>query len=87
MSLEKLVHYPNGLILKLSEWFHCSQLSHLFRKQLNKILCRFAALPWIRIFEERNELLTATYEINLVDYPTVKIDSIETDYVVPTRVV
>lgn len=73
-----VVHYPNGLILKLSDGR---------RGIVSKQNTLDAALPWIRIFEERNELLTATYEINLVDYPTVKIDSIETDYVVPTRVV
>lgn len=30
--------------------------------------------------------LAATYEINLVDYPDVTIENVETDYVVPAKV-
>ena len=45
-----------------------------------------AALPWIRIFEEQDQLLLTTYEINLVDYPDVTIENVETDYVVPAKV-
>ncbi|MGE7094144.1 HD-GYP domain-containing protein [Lysinibacillus sp. NPDC048646] len=70
-----VVHYPNGVILKLSDGR---------RGIVSKQNTLNAALPWIRIFEEQNELLSATYEINLVDYPTIAIASIETDYVVPS---
>ncbi|UZM98811.1 hypothetical protein OL548_31740 [Lysinibacillus sp. MHQ-1] len=45
-----------------------------------------AALPWIRIFEEQNQLLAATYEINLVDFPSILIENVETDYMVPAKV-
>lgn len=77
-ALEKsVVHYPNGVILKLSD----GRRGIVSRQNtLN------AALPWIRIFEEQNQLLTATYEINLVDYPTVFIESVESDYVGPSKI-
>ncbi|MGN4127141.1 HD-GYP domain-containing protein [Lysinibacillus sphaericus] len=72
-----VVHYPNGVILKLSDGR---------RGIVSKQNPFNAALPWIRIFEEQNVLLSATYEINLVDYPTVTIASIGTDYIVPAKV-
>ncbi|MEK5233071.1 HD-GYP domain-containing protein [Lysinibacillus sp. FSL K6-0232] len=72
-----VVHYPNGVILKLSDGR---------RGIVSKQNTLDAALPWIRIFEEQNQLLTATYEINLVDYPTVTIEGVETDYIMPPKV-
>ncbi|MFJ7890121.1 HD-GYP domain-containing protein [Lysinibacillus xylanilyticus] len=72
-----VVHYPKGVILKLSD----GRRGIVSRQNtLN------AALPWIRIFEEQNQILTATYEINLVDYPNITIESIEVDYVVPSKI-
>ncbi|MGE7673376.1 HD-GYP domain-containing protein [Lysinibacillus sp. NPDC094403] len=70
-----VVHYPNGVILKLSD----GRRGIVSRQNTSN-----AALPWIRIFEEQNQILTATYEINLVDYPTVTIENVEADYVVPS---
>ena len=72
-----VVHYPNGVILKLSD----NRRGIVSRQNtLN------AALPFIRVFEEQNQLLSATYEINLVDYPGLTIECVETDYVVPSKV-
>lgn len=72
-----VVHYPKGVILKLSD----GRRGIVSRQNtLN------AALPWIRIFEEQNQILTATYEINLVEYPNITIESIEVDYVVPSKI-
>ncbi|MEB2281504.1 HD-GYP domain-containing protein [Lysinibacillus xylanilyticus] len=72
-----VVHYPNGVILKLSDGR---------RGIVSRQNALNAALPWVRIFEEQNQLLAATYEINLVDYPTVIIESVEVDYVVPLKI-
>ncbi|HBT71393.1 MAG TPA: HD-GYP domain-containing protein [Lysinibacillus sp.] len=72
-----VVHYPNGVILKLSDGR---------RGIVSRQNTLDAALPWIRIFEEQNQLLAATYEINLVDYPSVSIESVETDYVASAKV-
>lgn len=72
-----VVHYPNGVILKLSDGR---------RGIVSKQNTLDAASPWIRIFEEQNQLVTATYEINLVDYPTVIIESVEVNYVVPSKI-
>ncbi|MFJ7738118.1 HD-GYP domain-containing protein [Lysinibacillus sp. NPDC097287] len=69
-----VVHYPNGAILKLSDGR---------RGIVSKQDSLDPILPWIRIFEENDELLPATYEINLADYPTVFIVKVETDYLVP----
>ncbi|WP_370078097.1 HD-GYP domain-containing protein [Lysinibacillus sp. RC46] len=72
-----VVHYPNGVILKLSD----GRRGIVSRQNtLNP------ALPWIRIFEEQNQLLAATYEINLVDDSAVIIESVEVDYVVPLKI-
>lgn len=72
-----VVHYPNGVILKLSDGR---------RGIVSRQNPLDAALPWIRIFEEQNQLLAATYEVNLVDYPNVLIENVETDYMVPAKV-
>nr|WP_285397343.1 HD-GYP domain-containing protein [Lysinibacillus sp. fls2-241-R2A-57] len=71
---KSVVHYPNGVILKLSDGR---------RGIVSRQNPPYAALPWIRIFEEQNQLVAATYEINLVDDPTVTIESVEADYIVP----
>lgn len=72
-----VVHYPNGVILKLSDGR---------RGIVSRQNPLDAALPWIRIFEEQNQLLAATYEINLVDFPSILIENVETDYMVPAKV-
>ena len=74
-ALKKAVaHYPNGAILKLSD-----DRRGIVSKQdiINPMS------PRIRIFEENDKLLPATYEINLAEYPTVFIVKVETDYLVP----
>ncbi|GAB0171191.1 HD-GYP domain-containing protein [Lysinibacillus sp. CTST325] len=72
-----VVHYPNGVILKLSD----GRRGIVSRQNtLNP------ALPWIRIFEEQNQLLAATYEINLGSYPAVIIESVEVDYIAPLKI-
>lgn len=68
-----VVHYSNGTILKLSDGR---------RGIVSKQNTVNPNLPRIRIFEDNNELLPATYEINLADHPTVCIVKVETDYVV-----
>lgn len=69
---KSVVHYPNGVILKLSDGS---------RGIVSRQNPSCAALPWIRIFEKQNQVLAATYEINLMDYPSVTIESVEADYI------
>lgn len=71
-----VVHYPNGAILKLSDGR---------RGIVSKQNAEIPVYPWIRIFEEKNELVPATYEINLAEYPTVRIEKVETDYIVESK--
>ncbi|KOS71749.1 histidine kinase [Lysinibacillus contaminans] len=66
-----VVHYPNGAIIKLSDGRRGIVSK---QEKLNP------SMPRIRIFEENNELVTATYEINLGDFPTIFIEKVETDY-------
>ena len=68
-----VVHYPNGAILKLSDGR---------RGIVSKQDTVDPKLPRIRIFEENNELLPVTYEINLADHSTVCVEKVETDYIV-----
>jgi len=74
---KSVVHYPNGVILKLSDGR---------RGIVSRQNTLDPAMPLIRIFEEQNQILAATYEINLVDHPTVIIESVEADYVVPSKI-
>ena len=68
-----VVHYPNGTIVKLSDDR---------RGIVSKQNPANPAYPWIRIFEEKDQLVSATYEINLVEFPNVRIEKVETDYII-----
>ena len=68
-----VVHYANGTIVLLNDGR---------RGIISKQNLVDAQRPWVRIFEENNELLEATYEICLSDYPMLEIQKIEPDYVV-----
>ena len=67
-----VVHYVNGTIVLLSDGR---------RGIISKQNLVDAERPWVRIFEENNNLLEATYEICLSEYPILEIQKIETDYV------
>lgn len=71
-----VVHYPNGTILLLSDGR---------RGVVSKQNTGFPERPKIRIFEEDDEILPATYEINLVDFPDILIDKVELEYVTPVE--
>lgn len=71
-----VVHYPNGVILKLTD----GRRGIVSKQNPEKPMC-----PWIRIFEENDELIPATYEINVGDTPTVRIEKVETDYRVDSK--
>lgn len=71
-----VVHYPNGTILLLSNGR---------RGVVSKQNTGFPERPKIRIFEEDDEILPATYEINLVDFPDILIDKVELEYVTPVE--
>lgn len=66
-----VVHYPNGTILLLSDG-HRGVVSKQNPEQPQS--------PKIRIFEEDDEILPATYEINLTDFPDILIDKVELEY-------
>lgn len=68
-----VVHYPNGAILKLSD----GRRGIVSRQNVVN-----PTMPWIRIFEENNDLIRATYETNLAEDPSVFIEKVETDYIV-----
>lgn len=67
-----IVHYPNGTVLLLSD-----SRRGIVSRQNNPQPDR----PFIRIFEEGDKLIDATYEINLAEHPTVLINKVETEYV------
>lgn len=67
-----VIHYANGTIIMLSDGR---------RGIVSKQNIHNSSHPWIRIFEEAGTLVTATYEICLDEYPDVKIEKVETDYV------
>ena len=69
---KSVVHYSNGTILLLSDGRR-GIVSKQNMKQPNR--------PYLRIFEEDNEILDANYEINLADSPNVLIDNIELEYI------
>ena len=68
-----VVHYVNGTNVLLNDG-----RQGIISKQNLIDACR----PWIRVFEESNVLLEATYEICLTDDPMLEIQKIEPDYVV-----
>lgn len=69
-----VVIYTNGSILKLTDGR---------RGIVSKQNVMIPERPWIRIFEEgEGNILKATYEISLIDYPDIEIEKVDTDYVV-----
>lgn len=66
-----IVHYPNGCILILSD----QRRGIVSKQNVGNPAC-----PWVRIFEERGIILTATYEISLLEHPDVRIEKVETAY-------
>lgn len=68
-----IVHYPNGTIVVLSDGRR-----GVVCKQNNEM----PDCPFIRIFEEDDEILDATYEIDLSQEEFVGIEKIDLDYVV-----
>ena len=73
---QSVVHYPNGSIVLLSD-----QRRGIISKQNITDSSR----PWIRIFEENDSMLSATYEMSLQEYPNIEIQKVETDYVIPVE--
>ena len=69
---KSVVHYPNGSILLLSDGR---------RGVVSKQNVDDAALPFIRIFEENNQLLNTTYQLNLIEEPNIAIEKVETEYI------
>ena len=66
-----VVHYPNGTILLLSDGR---------RGIVSRQNTEHPARPRVRIFEEDDELLPATYEMNLADVPGILISKVELEY-------
>lgn len=66
-----VVHYPNGTVVKLSDGR---------RGVISRQNTTIPAMPWIRIFEEHQQVVAATYEINLHEAPGVMIESMELNY-------
>lgn len=66
-----VVHYPNGTVLLLSDGR---------RGIVSKQNTGSPERPRIRIFEEDNSVLPATYEINLSEFPDIGIDKVELEY-------
>ena len=67
-----IVHYPNGTIVLLSDGRR-----GVVCKQNNEV----PDCPFIRIFEEDDEILTATYEIDLSLEEFVTIEKVDLEYV------
>ena len=66
-----VVHYPNGTILLLSDGR---------RGIVSRQNTEHPARPRVRIFEEDDKLLPATYEMNLADVPGILISKVELEY-------
>ena len=69
---QSIIHYVNGTLVLLSDGR---------RGIISKQNLVDASRPWLRIFEEDNSMLEATYEICLSDYPMLEIEKIELDFV------
>ncbi|WP_042476125.1 HD-GYP domain-containing protein [Bacillus ndiopicus] len=67
-----IVHYPNGTVLTLSD-----KRRGIVSRQ-NELQ---PALPYLRVFEENDEMLLATYEINLASVQNIRIEKIETEFI------
>ncbi|HJH11317.1 MAG TPA: HD-GYP domain-containing protein [Metalysinibacillus jejuensis] len=67
-----IVHYPNGTILQLED----ERRGIVIRQNpINPLR------PVLRVFEEQGQILKATYELVLIDFPTLKIVEVQADYV------
>ncbi|MFF5995917.1 HD-GYP domain-containing protein [Lysinibacillus sp. KU-BSD001] len=73
---KSVVHYPNGTILLLAD----GRRGVVFKQNTEQ-----PDRPFIRIFEEDDEILNATYEINLAEMPSLLIDKVEMDYITPVE--
>lgn len=67
-----VVHYPNGSVVLLSD----GRRGVVARQNIEN-----STKPYIRIFEENNQLIKPTYYINLLEYPNLSIVKIDTDYI------
>lgn len=67
-----VVHYPNGTIVRLND----ARVGIVVRQNTTLPL-----RPNLRIFEEQGERLKATYELNLLQAPQVKIITTEPEYI------
>ncbi|MGM9966037.1 HD-GYP domain-containing protein [Rummeliibacillus sp. POC4] len=66
-----VAYYPNGTVLLLSDGRRgivCKQNKENTER------------PWVRIFEENNEILKATYEILLADEVDLSVKKVEVEY-------
>lgn len=64
-------YYPNGTVLLLSD----GRRGIVFKQNKEN-----TEKPWVRIFEENNEMLKATYEIFLAEEKDVSVEKIEVEY-------
>lgn len=71
-----IVHYANGTVV---------QLNNGDRGIVSKQNLMDSSRPWLRIFEEDDNLLRTTYDLCLGDHPTLEIIKIETDFVTFTE--
>lgn len=69
---KSVVHYANGTVVLLSDGRR-GIVSKQHMKHPNR--------PYLRIFEEDDKILDATYEISLIDCPNLLIDKVELEYV------
>ena len=69
---KSVVHFPNGTILLFSDGR---------RGVVVKQNDQNAALPCVRIFEENNELLKTTYQLDLIDEQNITIEKVDTEYI------
>lgn len=71
-----IVHYANGTIVLLND----GRRGIVSKQNLVDV-----SRPWIRVFEEAETLLAATYEVCMSDYPMLEIEKIETEFVAYTE--
>ena len=69
---KSVVHYANGTVVRLSDGR---------RGIVSKQHMKHPDRPYLRIFEEDDKILDATYEISLIDSPNLLIDKVELEYV------
>lgn len=67
-----VIHYPNGSIIRLKDGR---------RGVVSKQNIKDSTRPSLRVFEVDDQIISPTYELNLLDFPGLEIENIETDYV------